>query len=192
MVLRKLMVPVLSRTGTINCIFYSFFLKLSASAARAAARAPIMILPIRRIVLPVLSTVSSEQLSSCSGSNSVLSSSMFDLCNYLFPAESAQAIDIQAQNQGRHKPPEYRLHPALNFQALSCIGFRNKVIPAPADSVAAENGNWSINRTVIAGTGASENCLHEGEWYLFSFLAQDAPEHVGAYVRAMKEAVAGV
>ena len=34
-------------------------------------------------------------------------------------------------------------------------------------TVAAENGNWSITRTVSSTTQPSEGCLHEGEWYLF-------------------------
>ena len=34
-------------------------------------------------------------------------------------------------------------------------------------TVEAENGNWSINRTVSSTTQAAEGCLHEGEWYLF-------------------------
>lgn len=59
----------------------------------------------------------------------------------LSPLEGNDAVDIKCNNAQRYENAEERLHPALYLHAPAGVGFNNEVIPAPAESVAAEQGH---------------------------------------------------
>jgi len=55
----------------------------------------------------------------------------------LFPLEANKAHNIDYKNGNGYDIAEDGLHPGLNFQALTRIGFRNKIIPTPTITLAA-------------------------------------------------------
>ena len=50
-----------------------------------------------------------------------------------------KTVDVQCQDADRDKILEDRLHPVLDLQAFTRIGFLDEVVPTPAKLVAAED-----------------------------------------------------
>ena len=58
----------------------------------------------------------------------------------LLPGEGHKTVDIDENDDNGNQVAEYPLHPALNLKTLTGIGFGKEFIPAPAELVAAEQG----------------------------------------------------
>ena len=61
----------------------------------------------------------------------------------LAPLEGCKADDVQYDDDDWHNVLEDRLHPRLDLEAFACVGFGDKVVPAPSETVgAAEYGEY--------------------------------------------------
>ena len=62
---------------------------------------------------------------------------MFDA---LLPAEGGEAVDVEGGHADRDEVREDGLHPVLDLHALALVGLGDKLVPAPAELEAAEDG----------------------------------------------------